>query len=257
MMLLSLDSELMVPLIIGTVLFSIIVIGLLLFLMRYHKAQQKLIIERQLHQQELLKTEIEIREETLKSVARDLHDNLGQVASLIKINLNLVSNELPEEDKKKIDESIDLLKQLIGDIKAISLSLSKTQQIDLLDTLHRDIQRVNRTGQLHVQLNIIGDLPLLGSDTTLFLYRICQESLNNILKHANATQAMLNLTCTSKYLTIEIDDNGNGFDTQQKSVFQKGSGLSNLISRSEKIGATCNITSKIGEGAKICINLPL
>lgn len=257
MMLLSLDNELMVPIIVGTLLFITIAIGLLLFLMRYHKAQQKLIVERQQHQQELLKTEIEIREETLKSVARELHDNLGQVASLIKINLNLVSAELPVGDRKKIDESIDLLKQLIGDIKSISLSLSKTQQINLLDALNRDIQRVNRTGQLYVQLNIIGNLPVLGSDTALFLYRICQESLNNMLKHANATQAKLNLTSTSTNLMIDIEDNGNGFDSEQSAVFQKGSGLSNLLSRSEKIGATCKITSRIGEGTKICINLPL
>ena len=257
MMLLSLDNELMVPIVIGTALFFTIAIGLLLFLMRYHKAQQKMIIERQHHQQELLKTEIEIREETLKSVARELHDNLGQVASLIKINLNLVSTELPVTDRKKIDESIDLLKQLIGDIKSISLSLSKTQQINLLDALNRDIQRVNRTGQLQVNLTIDGNLPLLGSDTSLFLYRICQESLNNILKHAYATEAKLSLTCASTYLNIEIEDNGKGFDSEQTSVFQKGSGLTNLVSRSEKIGASCKITSKIGEGTKICINLPL
>ena len=257
MMLLSLDNELMVPIVIGTALFFTIAIGLLLFLMRYHKAQQKMIIERQQHQQELLKTEIEIREETLKSVARELHDNLGQVASLIKINLNLVSTELPETDRKKIDESIDLLKQLIGDIKSISLSLSKTQQINLLDALNRDIQRVNRTGQLQVNLTIDGNLPLLGSDTALFLYRICQESLNNILKHAYATEAKLSLTCASTYLNIEIEDNGKGFDSEQTSEFQKGSGLTNLVSRSEKIGASCKITSKIGEGTKICINLPL
>jgi signal transduction histidine kinase len=195
-------TELIFPLIVGTLLFFALAVAIILFLRQYHKTQQKFDWERQNHKQALLQTEIEIKEQTLNAVSRELHDNLGQIASLIKINLNLVSTNINEHDRSKILESIELLKQLIADIKSLSLSLNSDNihRIGLFESIKQDIERINRTGTLQIKFTSQNTLPALDPDVEIFLYRICQEAWNNILKHAKATNATLLLSFKSGVL---------------------------------------------------------
>jgi signal transduction histidine kinase len=255
-------SELIFPVIIGTLLFSAFVLAIILFIRQYHKTQQKFDWERQQHKQALLQTEVEIREQTLNSVSRELHDNIGQIASLIKINLNLVSSSLEENDRVKITESIELLKRLIGDIKALSLSLDNENihRIGLYESIKQDIERVNRTGSLLIQFTGKNTLPLLRPDVEIFLYRICQEALNNILKHANASTAELTIDFMSETLEIIVRDNGRGFDMEtvtSSNEKKHGSGLDNIKRRCSIIGASFSIETKYGAGTTIRITLPI
>lgn len=253
-------SELILPVIIGTLLFSALVIAIILFLRQYQKTQQNFDWERQQHKQALLQTEVEIREQTLNSVSRELHDNLGQIASLIKINLNLVSKNLDEKDRLKISESIDLLKRLIGDIKSLSLSLDSDNihRVGLYDSIKQDIERINRTGSLQIEFTGKNTLPSLRPDVEIFLYRICQEALNNILKHAKASKAELVLDFKSGTLEIVIRDNGEGFNIETATTNkEKGSGLGNMSKRCDIIGASFGIETKPGAGTIICITLPV
>jgi hypothetical protein len=206
-----------------------------------------------------LQTEIEIRELTLAHISRELHDNLGQIASLIKINLNMVSNSVSTEDRAKVEESIDLLKRLIGDIKALSLSLNSESigRMGLFAALLSDVERINRMGSLKVTLHCKNTLPHLKPDTVVFLYRMCQEVLNNTLKHAEASQAEVTLDQEGEMLTLCVSDNGKGFDPQTAIHNGNGSGLANLNKRCRLIGATLRIDSGPGKGVKICITLPL
>jgi signal transduction histidine kinase len=261
MSLFSTNVEIIFAVAAGTCLLFSLVIYIILFIRQYHRAQQKFDWERQQHKQALLQTEIEIREQTLDHMARELHDNLGQIASLIKINLNLISPDLKKEDREKVDESIDLLKRLITDIKSLSLTLNSEAiiRLGLCDSIRQDVERINRMGNIKIEFackDLVSDLK---PDTVIFLYRMCQEALNNIIKHAGATEAFLEVDHKDNLLTILITDNGKGFDTAI--IFNNSqatsSGLANLHKRCHILGAGLMINSSPGAGTKIYITLPV
>jgi hypothetical protein len=254
------SNDFLFPIIAGTLLFVCLASFLILFIRIYYQSRVRFKVEREILENNLLEVEIEIKEQTLNAVSRELHDNLGQIASLIKINLNLVSTNINEHDRSKILESIDLLKQLIADIKSLSLSLNSDNihRIGLFESIKQDIERINRTGTLQIKFTSQNTLPALAPDVEIFLYRICQEAWNNILKHAKATNATLLLSFKSGVLEIDINDNGLGFDNEAQQINgEQGSGLSNIRKRCEIIGASFSIESKPGAGTKICINLPI
>lgn len=252
-------NDIMIPLIAGTVLLSVLLIFILYFIFLHHRTRQKFDWERQKFRQAVLQTEIEIREQTLTYMSRELHDNLGHIASLIKINLNLVSKDVPETDRSKIDESIDLLKQLIGDIKSLSVSLNSERlaTIGLLEAITGDVNRINKTGQIRMKMDVRSEMPALTKETEIFLYRISQEILNNCLKHSGATEATVLLDCRDTIFTLKFSDNGKGFDTEEMQRNSKGSGLSNLEKRCKIIGAELTIAAVINAGTTILITLPL
>jgi two-component system NarL family sensor kinase len=254
-------TEIAVPLVAGTVLFSALVIFILYFIFLHHRTRQKFDWERQQFKQAVLQTEVEIREQTLIQMSRELHDNLGHIASLIKINLNLVSKQINEADKAKIDESIDLLKQLIGDIKSLSVSLNSERlaNIGLLEAINNDVARINKTGHMSIQLIAHCEPPELSQETEIFLYRISQEILNNTLKHSEASESRIILECSNGKFSLNFTDNGKGFDAdalKSDSSANKGSGLHNLSKRCKMIGAELNIASDKGAGTTILITLP-
>jgi two-component system NarL family sensor kinase len=255
-------NDITIPLIAGTLLLAVLMVFILYFIFLHHRTRQKFDWERQQFKQAVLQTEIEIREQTLTHMSRELHDNLGHIASLIKINLNLVSKNIAETDRSKIDESIDLLKQLIGDIKSLSVSLNSERlaNIGLLEAITNDVLRINKTGHMKMQLEVNCEMPQLGQETEIFLYRISQEILNNSIKHSRATVCIITLYCTEQKLILKFSDNGTGFDVEKtlaQNNANKGSGLSNLSKRSKIIGAELNMTSSINSGTSILITLPL
>jgi len=195
----------------------------------------------------------------VKRYGPDYHDNLGHIASLIKINLNLVSKDVSSGDRSKIDDSIDLLKQLIGDIKSLSVSLNSDRlaNIGLLEAIIGDVMRINKTGHIHMLLEVNCEMPPLNKNTEIFLYRITQEILNNCLKHAGASECKVLVDCQDELFTLKFCDNGSGFDVDEMLKSSTGSGLNNLSKRCKMIGAELAITSVKNEGTTIIITLPL
>ncbi|MGB0979530.1 MAG: sensor histidine kinase, partial [Croceimicrobium sp.] len=137
-------------LVFGTFMAGILIAFIILIVVLYRRSQLKMQLERQNFQQSLLETEVEIQEQTLHNISRDLHDNFGQIASLIKINLNLLSKDLPELDRNRISESKDLLSKLIGDIRVLSSSLAaeNLEKQGLAKRIESDLDRVKRTGAI-------------------------------------------------------------------------------------------------------------
>ena len=256
------NNDIIIPLIAGTLLLSILIGFILYFIFLHHRTRQKFDWERQQFKQAVLQTEIEIREQTLTHMSRELHDNLGHIASLIKINLNLVSKSIPETDRSKIDDSIDLMKRLIGDIKSLSVSLNSERlaTIGLLEAITEDVNRIDKTGQMKMNLETNCEMPSLSKETEIFLYRISQEILNNSLKHSKATACRISIDCVDNIFTLMYSDNGNGFDADtilKDSARSEGSGLKNLNKRCKIIGAEFTIRSAKNAGTVILITLPL
>jgi len=232
----------------ATLLVLILVSFIILFIFLYNKAQLKFQLERQQFQQALLQTEIEIRELTLINVSRELHDNLGQVASLLKMTINQIDDPI-------IQESNVLVNQLISDIKSISTSLKGNQlsELGLEGAIEQDVQRINKLTLIQLQFsNALGQVEV-PSSSSIFMYRMYQEIINNILSHSQATEAQIHLKHLDNELLLEASDNGIGFSNLK----QNGNGLNNLEERCKILGAQLNIDSSPNKGTKIQINLPL
>lgn len=249
-------------LVIGTALITGLVAFIFVFINLYRKAQLTLQLERQKFHQELLQTEVEIREHTLENIARDLHDNFGQIASLIKINLNLLSNDISSSDQLRIAESKDLLTNLIGDIRVLSASLSaeNIKQRSLGDLISSDLTRVERTGAMKTDFENIADFGLLKPEVKIFLYRMFQEMINNILKHSEAHVVHVFFGQVKSHLILDVKDDGIGISADQLKLANHGltgNGLLNIKERCKIIGAEVIFSSVENKGTQICIKLPL
>lgn len=250
------NNEIIIAIGVGTIGMGLLTVFVFYFVLIYRKKQRAFEWEREDFKQALLQTEIEIKEQTLSDISRELHDNLGQMASLIKINLNLVLPKLEGENHAKITESLDLLKLLIQDIKSLSVSLKgeNLARFGLLKMIEKDLERYKKMGGLSVVFTSTPHLPKLDPAVEIFVYRMSQEIFNNILRHSQATEVHVSLTGTANEFSLQIKDNGKGFESNNQSA---GSGLVNLKERCQIIGAELNIDSKPQKGTSVLIKRKL
>jgi hypothetical protein len=194
----------------------------------------------------------------LQHLAVELHDNLGQIASIIKINLNTLKFDDTEKAKTKIEDTKELTRQLITDIKLLSASLNgnRITELGLVKGLELEVERLNRTGQFEASLCFDGQEIALEDNKAIILFRMAQEILNNAVKHSGAKRIEISINITGNLFTLAIVDNGMGFNLEEK-VKSGGSGLLNLQSRAKLIQAQVSVQSSVGNGTKISIELPL
>ena len=250
-------NDILIPVIAIMILLALLTAFIIYFVLLYRKKQNDFEQEKQALNLALLTAEDEIKTQTLKDISRELHDNLGQIASLIKINLNLlqkIDNDI--EHTQKLKETKVLTQQLITDIRSIAQSLNydDSQNLNLQLMIDHHITQIKKTKTVKVNYETYGNIPKLENETTIFLFRIIQESITNIIRHAQADELGLILTYDSTIFSILISDNGRGFD---KDKITYGSGLKNLTYRCQIIGAQLNIDSLPGKGTTISVKLKI
>lgn len=211
--------------------------------------------------EQLLASKVEIQEQTLQYVSRELHDNLGQVASLIKINLNTVQLKNAEAAESKLANTKELVKQMITDIKLLSVSLStdKINKIGLTRALRLEEDKLNKTGLFIVTLDQPESIPVIDGEKEIIIYRMVQEILNNTIKHSQAKRISITVSYNKSIFELTITDDGVGFDVAKKmaDAGDMGNGLTNLQSRASVIKANYSITSIPGKGTESKITMPL
>jgi signal transduction histidine kinase len=255
------NQELIIAAFSVTLVFFILGLFAILFLLIHRKKQKRNLIEKEQLQAQfshvLLRTQLEIQEQTFKTISQEIHDNIGQVLSLAKLNLNTLDFTKEEATKEKTTSAKELVGKAIQDLRDLSKTLN-TENIALLGltkAIEQELQMLEKTGVIQTNLKIQGAVVPLEPQKELILFRIIQEALNNIMKHANAS--LISIVADYKEnLNITINDNGEGFDTNETSLAQ-GSGLRNMKSRSTLIGAGLTIDSKKDKGTEILLSLPL
>lgn len=249
------NVDIITTIVTGTLLFGLLSVFIIYFILLYRKSQTKLYFERERRKQELLRAEVEIKEQTLVNVSREIHDNLGQAAALVKINLNLVSKNISAEDQQKVEESIDLMKKLIGDMRSLSASLNgdTIRRKGIVAMLEQDVERINKLGYVEVKFYHPAEKITLDADQLVILYRMIQELFTNTLKYAKAKQIMLKLEETKENVMVTYTDDGIGFDFQE--ALNKGSGLTNIHDRCQLIGGELTFQSEENIGVQVHISL--
>ncbi|TXE14215.1 sensor histidine kinase [Algoriphagus aquimarinus] len=222
----------------------------MVFIHRQRQAQnlQKMDQVKSEHEKTLLNIENEIQQETLTHIGRELHDNIGQLLSLAKLNFGSIKPE-------KIAEGRDILGQAIQEVRGLSkqLNLDWVESISINEFIEQQLERIQNTGFCETSLDANFELIDLPKDRKLVLIRVIQESLNNALKHASPENILIRMRENGEIRQILIQDDGKGFDSSQKS---NGSGMFNLKKRMETIGGEFNLTSSVGKGTEITLTLP-
>jgi signal transduction histidine kinase len=243
-----------------TIVFLILGAFIVMIMLVYRKRRNLHIIEKisiqSAFKQELLKTQIEMQEQTLSHISREIHDNITQVLSFVKLNLAMLGDINEQQKELKMTESRELVAQVITDLRDLSKSLSfeHIKQWGLSKTITAETERINKSGLIKTELNVEGTPYALGDQRELVLFRIFQESLNNTLKHSGAKHLKITLQYIPEMFNLTLEDDGSGF-TLNASDNKSGSGLRNMENRAALIGAAATITSTPGQGCYIQISL--
>lgn len=199
------------------------------------------------------------QEEERRRIARELHDEAGQSLIGIRMSLfNLLNNEDPEDQEnlhKRIQKAIDLTDMALGDLRSLAYSL-RPPVLDMLGlnlTLKQLVMDFSAQTGLMIHYNGT-ELPALSDELAISLYRFVQEALSNIAKHAHAHKVWIKLNLEGAQITLDIKDDGVGFDTQ---VATKGIGLPGMNERVRLLNGTMSIKSKLGKFTQLHFQVPV
>ena len=246
------------------ILFLVALISVILFL--YQKKRISFIKEFEAmkmdYEKNLLRTQLEIQEHTFKSISQEIHDNISLSLTLAKLNLNTLDLEDKPTLPQSIKNVVSLISTAINDLSNISKSLNSEaiSSHGLINALQVEIEKIMRCGKHEVKFDITGDPIFLDPQKELVLFRITQEALNNIIKHANATNICLRLHYHSGQVDLNVEDNGIGFnleDVKANGDHVMRAGLHNMSSRADLINGTCRIETRPLVGTKIFVTAPI
>ena len=186
-------------------------------------------------------------------LARDLHDAVSQTlfsTSLIAEVLPRLWERNPEEGWRRLEEVRQLTRGALAEMRTLLLELRPAALVeaDLGDLLRQLGEATAGRARVQVEVEVEGTCPLC-ADVKVALYRIAQEALNNVAKHASANHALVSLRCEENKVALCVCDDGRGFDVC--SVPSDRFGLSNMRERAEAIGAVLAVQSEIGKGTQV------
>lgn len=249
--------------VITTSVFVILAIFVILFLFLFQKRQIQNLQEKAAlktaYDQEILKSQIEVQNQTLQHIGQELHDNIGQLLSVAKINLNILE-ESDSEELEFIKQTNEIITQSISDLRALTKSLDGdfVKDFGLEESISHELQRIRKTRRFQTEISVLGEKRKLGYEREIVLFRIVQEVLNNALKHSKAKNITIILHYFPQLFTLNINDNGKGFEIEninQQGISQSGAGLRNIQRRMELIGGNCSISSEIGKGTEVVLEV--
>ncbi|WP_428659304.1 tetratricopeptide repeat-containing sensor histidine kinase [Runella sp.] len=198
------------------------------------------------------------QEEERSRVARDLHDGLGGLLSGIKLTLNTMRGNiiLPESGALAFGRALTQLDNAISEMRRVAHSMMPEALVKfgLTEALQDFCDGINESRQLKVSLQTFGLETPIESSTEVVLYRIVQELLNNIIKHAHATEAYVQITRDHNHLSLTVEDDGKGFDMTQLNQ-KKGAGMNNIETRVAYLNGKMDIQSQPNEGTSVHIEV--
>jgi len=252
------NSELYTIIISGIIFFVILSVGVIQFTLLFYRQRSLRKKEEEKFQQEILRAQLEIQEQTLKNVSAEIHDNIGQTLSLVKLNLATADAAPADQLQGKIQDSYELVSKAIRDLRNLSKSLNTDYIAEkgLLQLIEHELNMIARTGAMQTEMTIKGEPAKLDPRQELILFRIIQESINNCIKHVQAERLEAIVDFSETGVIIQIRDNGKGFDTQHSAAEGAGIGLKSLQNRAAMIGASCEINRVLSKGTEVTILLP-
>ncbi len=252
------QKEIQIVILVTAILFFTVFGMILFFLYVFQRKKTDYLLKQREQEQKfseiLVRSQMEIKENTLKSIAWELHDNIGQLLSLAKMELNILSmqNQITPE---KIQNVAQLVGKTLQEIRMFSRILNQDviNSIGIKQAIQIEVDRLNRMQFLNASLKVKGTPVDIDSRDEIILFRIVQEFFSNTIKHSKAKNLNVTLQYDNNHLIISLQDDGVGFD---KDRVKQGSGMLNMSGRAEMIHTRLNIQSGL-EGTIVTIDYPI
>ncbi|PRY08952.1 histidine kinase [Pontibacter ummariensis] len=253
---------------VGTLLLLLLVVVVAFLVLAYrrnrllhHDEVNRLV---QAYQKELLKARIEMQEQTFLSIAQEIHDNVGQVMALVRLNLSTLPYSVGSDNAimQRVTTCKELVDQAIEDLRNLSkrLNCEYASSQSLPELLKFQLGLIHKTGVIHTQFEMQGEERGLDPEKKLIVFRIAQEALSNVMRHAEASCVKLRLIYSCEKIVLSILDNGKGFCAKAPSLIgaqTKGTGTFNMSYRAKLIGAKLRIKGRPGAGTLVFLELPI
>lgn len=220
------------------------------------KLERKLVIDQVAHQKQLTQATIEGQEKERREIGKELHDNIGQQLTTIKLFLDFAKTTADENTLEMVNMALKGVSDVINEVRAISRSLVPytLKDLGLVESIQELTESFERTQLLKIKFTHSHfDEEALPENQKLGLFRIVQEQLNNIVKHADAKNVSIQLRARSGETVLEIKDDGNGFDGKK---VRRGLGFINIRNRAELFNGKADIQSHPGDGCLLTVAFP-
>jgi len=215
------------------------------------------------YERELLKSQLEVQEDTLQHLSRELHDSVAGQFTLAKLYLSTITLPSGHPSVDKFALVIDLLTKGLEDLRDVSksLSLDLIRSIGLRKAIEAQVIHLRKAGEYYISYDVRGACDYDDEQKEIIVFRIFQEAVNNIIRHAQATTIRIVLDSTTKdRLRLIIADNGKGFAAKQlvqRADNSRPGGLRNMHVRARLIDAHITIISLPDKGTTVDLSVPL
>ena len=242
-------------------LFIVVMVTFVVIILFFVQKKQKGFVSdlnavKENYEKELYKAQLEIQEQTFQEIALEIHDNVGQLITLAKFGISALDFDKKEEALSDSKNISDMLGKATEDLRHLSRSMNSKSinSRGLIRSIEMQVEYLQRSADFITCLYVIGQHVKLNETKEVILFRILQEAVNNIIKHAAATEINITLTYSKDILILCIQDNGRGFNTREKMTGSESvNGLSNMQHRAKLIDAEFQIESKIGNGTTMIV----
>lgn len=243
------ETRILFTILIAAAVLALVLVFFIVTILKHQK--RKMATEK-----DKLVAEISLLENERERIAADLHDDLGSLISAIKINLEClqVTDKQDREIVSRTGGYIDITMHKVREI-ANNLAPKSLRQDGLLTAVKELAEMIGNRGLLQITCQCEISELILAQEKKVHIYRIIQEIVNNIVKHAGASVAIIRLTVQNNHLVIDITDNGIGFDAVEAGKKNAGSGLYNIMRRVDLLQGNIYLDSSPGAGAHYTINI--
>ncbi|MCQ9641860.1 histidine kinase [Chryseobacterium sp. WG14] len=254
-------TELLITIILFNTFFLMFVIAVAIYIRNYRQRKKEYLteieIKNEIHQKELLATQLEIQQATMQQIGRELHDNIGQKLTLVSLYTQqmLYENKVPEASER-IEQVSQIINQSLQDLRSLSKTLTddNINQKEIKTLIQEEVDITNSFKRCTVSFECSFDQLDLSFVHKNVVLRIIQEFIQNSIKHSGCKNIFITLNTSENILwELSINDDGVGFDTSQTAY--NGIGLTNMKNRARIIGADFHFESQKNTGTYLHIIL--
>ena len=244
----------------GTSILMLFAFTLIIFLIVHKKKRYQHILEKQQmehnYRNQLLLSRLEVQEQSFKYFSEEIHDNIGQLLSIVKMQLYSIRSSSHEAEViTKATDCNELLGKAITDLRNISHTLNTAfvSNAGIADAIEKDLEYIRSAKDVKCTLHVSGEEYSLGNEQELLIFRIIQEAIGNAIKHGAPSAIDVYLDYKPSGLSVMIEDNGSGFNTHENA--KGGIGLNNMYVRTNLLKGDLQVTSVKEKGTTIKLSI--
>ncbi|HMG08087.1 MAG TPA: ATP-binding protein [Mucilaginibacter sp.] len=244
-------STVIILLLTGLIIFSLFIHQKRKYRYRQEKSELKSSFDR-----ELLRSQLEIQSQAFESISRELHDNVGTLISIAMVHLQLLNGEMRQKELQAIKEAGCLLNEAMGTLRDISKSIHPENigRLGWQKSFIAELDRICKTNLFTVDYSIEGTPIEIEMHKQVIIFRILQETLNNIVKHSEGNHINTWICFSQNNVVIRIEDDGKGLEKDLLQLTEQGSGLRNMFARAAMLPATLTVEKRSAGGTVVALS---